>query len=62
MTPLYRAIGAAVALVAGFLIPILLLIVLVGVAEIGPLAITGLVALAGAVTLVVLAAKGRLRF
>ena len=62
MTPLYRALGTAVALVAGFLIPILLLIVLLGVVKIGPLAITGLVALAGAVTLVVLAAKGRLRF
>jgi len=62
VTPLYRALGTAVALVAGFLIPILLLIVLLGVVKIGPLAITGLVALAGAVTLVVLAAKGRLRF
>ena len=62
MTPLYRALGTAAALLAGFLIPILVLIVLLGVAEMGPLAITGLVALAGAVTLVVLAAKGRLRF
>ena len=30
--------------------------------DLGPVAITGLIALAGAVTLIVLAARGRLRF
>jgi len=62
MTPLWRAISAGVALLAGFLIPILTLIFFLGVMDLGPIAITGLIALAGAITLIVLTAKGRLRF
>ncbi len=62
MTPVWRALGTVAALIAGFAIPILLLIVFLGVREQGPVAITGLIALAGAITLIVLAVKGRLRF
>ncbi len=62
MTPVWRALSAVLALVAGFAIPILLLIVLLGVQDMGPVAITGLIALTSAVTLVVLFARGRLRF
>ncbi len=62
MTLLWRALGTVVALIGGFAIPILLLIVFLGVREQGPVAITGLIALACAVTLIVLAVKGRLRF
>ncbi|HEV8116272.1 MAG TPA: hypothetical protein VGP53_08545 [Acidimicrobiales bacterium] len=62
MTPVWRALGTVAALVAGFAIPILLLIVFLGVREQGPVAITGLIALGCAITLIVLAVKGRLRF
>ena len=62
MTLLWRALGTAAALVAGFAIPIMLLVVYLGVRDQGPVAITGLIALACAVTLIVLAVKGRLRF
>ncbi len=62
MTPVWRALSAVLALVAGFAIPILLLIFLLGVQDMGPVAITGLIALTSAVTLVVLFARGRLRF
>ena len=62
MTPLWRSLSAALALVAGFAIPIFLLLVYLGVKQMGPVAITGLVALAGAVTLLVLVGSGRLRF
>jgi len=62
MTPLFRSLSVALALIAGFAIPILLLIVYLGVKEMGPVAITGLVALGGAVTLLVLVGSGRLRF
>jgi len=62
MTPLWRTLSTAAALVAGFAIPILLLIVYLGVMEMGPVAITGLIALGGAVTLLVLVGTGRLRF
>ena len=62
MTPLWRSLTAALALVAGLVIPILLLIVYLGVKQMGPVAITGLIALVGAVTLLVLVGSGRLRF
>ncbi|MEJ7765921.1 MAG: hypothetical protein WKF86_10525 [Acidimicrobiales bacterium] len=62
MTPIWRSLSAVAALVAGFAIPILLVIVYLGVKEMGPVAITGLIALAGAVTLLVLVGSGRLRF
>ena len=62
MTPLWRALSAALALVAGIAIPILLLIVYLGVMRMGPVAITGLIALASAVALLILVASGRLRF
>ena len=62
MTLLWRVLGTAAALVAGFAIPILLLIVYLGVREQGIIAIAGLIALGGALTLVVLSVKGRLRF
>ena len=62
MTPVWRTLSALLALVAGFAIPILLLIAFLGVQDMGPVAITGLLALAGAVTLLVLFARGRLRF
>jgi len=62
MTPVWRAVSAVLALVAGFALPILAVITLLGVLKHGPLAITGLIALAGAVTLLVLVARGRLRF
>ena len=62
MTPLWRSLTAVGALLAGFLIPILLLIVYSGVKEMGPIAVTGLIALAGAITVLFLVASGRLRF
>ena len=62
MTPLWRSLTAVGALLAGFLIPILLLIVYFGVKEMGPIAITGLIALGGAITVLYLVASGRLRF
>jgi len=62
VTLLWRALGTAAALVAGFAIPILLLVVYLGVRDQGPVAITGLIALACAITLIVLVVKGRLRF
>ncbi|MEO5679984.1 MAG: hypothetical protein ABIS47_09980 [Acidimicrobiales bacterium] len=62
MTPLFRALSTVMALVAGFAIPIFLLFAYLGVRDMGPVAIAGLIALGGAVTLIVLAAKGRLRF
>ncbi len=62
MTPIWRSLSAVAALVAGFAIPILLVIVYLGVKEMGPVAITGLIAFAGAVTLLVLVGSGRLRF
>ncbi len=62
MTPLWRSLTAVGALLAGFVIPILLLIVYFGVKEMGPIAITGLIALAGAITVLFLVASGRLRF
>ena len=62
MTPVWRIVSIGAALVIGFFLPILILIFLLGILELGPVAITGLIALAGAVTLIVLAARGRLRF
>ena len=62
MTPVWRVLSTLLALVAGFGIPIILLIAFVGVQGMGPVAITGLIALACAVTLLVLFARGRLRF
>ena len=62
MTPLWRTVSTVFALLAGFFIPILLAIVYLGVKEMGPVAITGLIALLGAGTLLVLVASGRLRF
>ena len=62
MTPVWQALSAVMALVAGFVIPLVLLIAFLGVQDMGPVAITGLIALAGAVTLIVLFARGRLRF
>ncbi len=62
MTPVWRALSTAAALVAGFAIPILLLIVYLGVRGTGIVAVVGLVALVGVVTLIVLATRGRLRF
>lgn len=62
MTLLWRVLGTAAALVAGFAIPILLLIVYLGVRDQGAVAIVGLIALGGALTLIVLSVKGRLRF
>ncbi len=62
MTPLWRSLSAVAALVAGFTIPILLLVVYFGVKEMGPIAVTGLIALSGAVTVLYLVASGRLRF
>ena len=62
MTPVWRLASIVGALLLGFFLPILLLIFLLGILDLGPVAITGLIALAGAVTLVVLAARGRLRF
>lgn len=62
MTLLWRILGTVAALVAGFAVPILLLIVYLGVREQGAVAIAGLIALVGALTLVVLSVKGRLRF
>ena len=61
MTPVWRFLSAAFALVAGFAIPILALIAFLGVMDMGPVAITALVALAGAVTLLLLSVRGRLR-
>ena len=61
MTPLWRALGIAAALLAGFFLPILVLIAFLGVQDMGPVAITGLIALGAAVTLVALYARGRLR-
>ena len=62
MTPLWRAVSALVALVAGFTIPLFAVSVFLGVKHHGPLAIAGLIALAGALTLLLLFARGRLRF
>jgi len=62
VTPLWRSLSTVLALVAGFAIPIVSLVVFLGVKEMGPVAITGLIFLGGAVTLLVLAASGRLRF
>jgi hypothetical protein len=62
MTPMWRAATVVGALLLGFFLPILLLIFLLGIMDLGPVAITGLIALACAVTLIVLAARGRLRF
>ena len=62
MTPLYRALSAFLALLAGFTIPLLVALVLRGVTGVGVLAIAGVIALAGAVTLLLLVARGRLRF
>jgi hypothetical protein len=61
MTPVWRVLSTAAALVAGFAVPILLLIAFLGVMDMGPVAITALMALAGAVTLLLLFARGRLR-
>ena len=61
MTPVWRFLSICFALLAGFFLPILLLIFFLGVVDLGPIAITGLIALAAAVTLIVLAARGRLR-
>ena len=62
MTPLWRSLSTLAALVAGFTIPIFILIVYLGIQKMGPVAITGLIALVGAVTVLVLVARGRLRF
>ena len=62
MSPLYRALSAFLALLAGFAIPVLLALVFRGVSSVGVPAIAGLIALAGAVTLLLLVARGRLRF
>ena len=62
MTPVWRTLSAGLALLVGFFLPILLLIFFLGVLDLGPVAITGLIALGGAVTLIVLYASGRLRF
>ena len=62
MTPLWRTLSAVAALVAGFVIPIILLIVYFGVKEMGPIAVTGLIALGGAITVLYLVVSGRLRF
>lgn len=62
MTPLWRTISTVLALLAGFFLPIFLVIVYLGIEEMGPVAITGLIALLGAGTLLVLVASGRLRF
>ncbi len=62
MKPVWWTVSVGLALVAGFFLPILGLIFFLGVLDLGPIAITGLIALAGAVTLIVLAARGRLRF
>jgi hypothetical protein len=61
MKPIWWTVSVGMALLAGFALPILGLISFLGVMELGPIAITGLIALAGAVTLIVLAARGRLR-
>lgn len=62
MTPVWRAGGVALALVAGFTIPLLVLIAFLGVLKVGVLAVIGLLALGGAVTVISLVARGRLRF
>jgi hypothetical protein len=62
MTPLWRVVSTLVALVAGFTLPLLAVAVFLGVKHQGPLAIAGLTALVGALTLLVLFARGRLRF
>ena len=61
MTPVWRALSACAALVAGFAIPIIALIFFLGVLKVGAPAVAGLVALAGAVTLLLLVARRRLR-
>ena len=62
MTPVWRIVSMGAALLLGFFLPILLLIFFLGIMDLGPVAITGLIALLGAVALIVLAARGRLRF
>ena len=61
MKPIWWTVSVAMACLAGFFLPIVGLIFFLGVMELGPIAITGLIALAGAMTLIVLAARGRLR-
>jgi hypothetical protein len=61
VTPVWRALSAGLALLVGFFLPILLLIFFLGVMDLGQVAVIGLLALAGAVTLLVLFARGRLR-
>jgi len=62
MTPVWRALSTVVALVAGFTLPLLLLVAYLGVLKVGPLAIVGLIALTGALVLLRLFTSGRLRF
>ncbi len=62
MTPVWRAVSALVALVAGFSIPILGLVFFLGVSKVGAPGIAGLIALTGAVALLLLYVRGRLRF
>ena len=60
MTPVWRALSAGAALLAGFAIPILSLIFFLGVLKVGAPAVAGLVALGGAVTLLLVVVR-RLR-
>jgi anti-sigma-K factor RskA len=62
MTPLWRTLSAALALVAGFALPLFAVSVFLGVKHHGAPAIVGLLALVASLTLVVLFARGRLRF
>ncbi len=62
MTPLYRALSTVLALVAGFTIPLLGVVFFLGVVKVGALAVVGLLVLGAAVTLLLLVARGRLRF
>jgi len=62
MTPVWRALSTLLALVAGFAIPLFAVTVFLGVKHHGAAAIVGLMALIGALTLLLLFARGRLRF
>jgi len=62
MTPVWRALSALVALVAGFAIPLFAATVFLGVKHHGAMAIVGLVALIGVLVLLLLFVRGRLRF
>jgi hypothetical protein len=62
MTPVWRTLSALLALLLGFALPLFAVSVFLGVKHHGAPAIVGLIALVAALTLVVLAARGRLRF